>query len=340
MRFDLADLRLFLAVVEAGSITAGAAEANLSLAAASERLREMEAAGGVALLVRGRRGTLPTQAGETLAHHARRVLREMARLKDELGAHAAGLRVRIRLLANTAALTECLPDRLGGWLAAHPRIDVDLKERTSVEIAAAVSGGLADIGILSEAAATSSLHLVPFARDQLVVVAARDHALAGARRVGFADLLGQRFVGLTGGAIQDHLEAQAARLGRRMVYRIKVRTFEAVCRLAAHGVGLGIVPATAARRSRGRSAFATLRLSDGWSRRRLCICHRRDAELSPVARDLIRHLSEPVRRPGRGADPSISDLPLSDLPLSDLPTGSTYLLPFEASPPARVNTPE
>lgn len=55
MRFDLTDLRLFLAVVEAGSITHGAAAANLSLAAASERLRDMEAVGGVSLLDRGRR---------------------------------------------------------------------------------------------------------------------------------------------------------------------------------------------------------------------------------------------------------------------------------------------
>ncbi len=46
MRFDLADLSLFLTIVEAGSITHGAARANLSLPAASERLRDMEAASG------------------------------------------------------------------------------------------------------------------------------------------------------------------------------------------------------------------------------------------------------------------------------------------------------
>ena len=55
MRFDLADLRLFLAIVDAGSITHGALAANLSVAAASERLRDMEASGGVRLLERGRR---------------------------------------------------------------------------------------------------------------------------------------------------------------------------------------------------------------------------------------------------------------------------------------------
>ena len=71
MRFDLIDLRLFLAVVDAGSITHGAAEAGMSLPAASERLRDMEAAGEVLLLRRGRRGVSPTEAGEALAYHAR-----------------------------------------------------------------------------------------------------------------------------------------------------------------------------------------------------------------------------------------------------------------------------
>lgn len=43
MRLDLADLRLFIAIVDTGSITGGAANAHLALASASERLRKMEA---------------------------------------------------------------------------------------------------------------------------------------------------------------------------------------------------------------------------------------------------------------------------------------------------------
>ena len=54
MRFDLADLSLFRHVVEAGSITHGAQRANLALAAASTRIRNMEGTLGVPLLMRGR----------------------------------------------------------------------------------------------------------------------------------------------------------------------------------------------------------------------------------------------------------------------------------------------
>jgi len=56
MRLDLDDLSLFRHVAEAGSITGGAARANLALAAASTRLRGMEATIGSTLLERGRAG--------------------------------------------------------------------------------------------------------------------------------------------------------------------------------------------------------------------------------------------------------------------------------------------
>jgi len=63
MRFDMTDLRLFLHVVEAGSITAGADRAHLALAAASARIRGMEDDLGTSLLERMRHGIEPTAAG-------------------------------------------------------------------------------------------------------------------------------------------------------------------------------------------------------------------------------------------------------------------------------------
>ncbi|WP_207459991.1 LysR family transcriptional regulator [Azospirillum sp. SYSU D00513] len=298
MRFDLTDLRLFLAVVDAGSITHGAADAGLSLSAASERLQDMEAAGGITLLERGRRGVRPTAAGEALAHHARLILHQMARLRGELGEHAKGFRVTIRLLANTAAITEFLPERLAGWMASHPQVDLDLKERQSSDIARSVLAGFADIGILSDAAETEGLILRPFATDRLVVVTAREHPLAATPRVRFSDVTGQPFIGLAGGALQDHLDMQAARIGGTLKIRVKVRGFDGVCRMAGEGVGIGIVPETAARRWKRSCRLAVIRLSEGWATRRLSVCVRGEQELTPQGRSLFEHLAGDGR-PGR-----------------------------------------
>ena len=119
MRFDLVDLQLFLHVVDAGSITAGSQRAHLALASASERIQNMEAALGVPLLVRGRRGVQPTAAGLALQRHARLVFQQLARMRAELGEHAAGLKGQVRLLCNRAALSEYLPEVLAGFMARH-----------------------------------------------------------------------------------------------------------------------------------------------------------------------------------------------------------------------------
>lgn len=291
MRFDLTDLRLFLAVVDAGSITHGAAEVGLSLPAASERLRDMETGGGVQLLERGRRGVRPTPAGEALAHHARQIQRQLAQMRGELSEHASGLRATIRLAANTATITEFLPRRLGDWMAGHPRVDIELKERQSIEIARAVSAGLVEIGILSGAVDTSGLVLRPFAIDQLVVIVPHDHALATAKQIAFAEVLHEQFVGLASGSLQEHIDAQAARLGTRLKMRVRLRTFESICQMAGRGIGLGIVPETVAQRC-GRSAkIAALRLTDGWATRKLSVCTRSLEDLPPPALDLFEHLA-------------------------------------------------
>ena len=92
MRFDLTDLRLFLHVVEAGSITHGAGRMHLAIAAASTRIRDMEAALGTPLLNRERQGVQPTEAGRTLLHHARVMLQQAERMREDLAEYADGLR--------------------------------------------------------------------------------------------------------------------------------------------------------------------------------------------------------------------------------------------------------
>ncbi|MCO7726373.1 LysR family transcriptional regulator [Brucella intermedia] len=291
MRFDLTDLRLFLAVADTGSITHGAADVGLSLPAASERLRDMEAAGQVMLLERGRRGVSLTEAGEALVHHARTVMRQMADMHSELGLHAKAMRTAIRVAANTAAITEYLPAKLATWMTENPRIDVELKERQSADIARAVVRGFVEIGILSDAAGTTELERIPFAQDQLVVIVAKHHRLAGSKRVSFPDILQEQFIGLSAGALQEHIESQASRLGGRLKIRTRLRTFEGIGNMVAAGAGIAIIPHTAAQRLRKTLPIATVAISDAWAKRNLVIAVRSREELTAAAKSLVDHLA-------------------------------------------------
>ncbi len=247
------------------------------------------------LLNRGRRGIAPTEAGEMLAHHARKILHQMAQMRGDIGQYAKGLRTSVRIFANTAAITEFLPERFGSWMAAHPQIDVDLKERESGEVARNVSAGFAEIGVLSSAVETDNLILRPFATDRLVCVASREHPLAGNGPVLFADLLGDPFIGMAGGALQDHIEGQASRLATKMKMRVRLRSFQGICRMAGAGTGVGIIPESAAKRCQRSTQIAIIRLRDEWATRRLSLCVRDEGELTPPAKALFDHLSHTAK---------------------------------------------
>lgn len=292
MRYDLTDLRLFLCVVDAGSITHGAADMGLSLPAASERLRDMELIGQVKLLERGRRGVALTDAGMALAHHARIVLRQMSNMHEDLISHARGMRLSVRLLANTAAMSEHLPAPLARWMAQNPQIDIDLKERPSNEIARAIAGGFADIGILSDAVETDTLQLLPFTIDRLVVIAPADHTICQKKSLSLADILHEPFVGLSAGALSDHIESHATRLGAKLKMRTRLRTFEGLGAMVCAGVGLAIIPETAARRLKRTTKVVSVPLTDKWATRQLSICIRAIDSLPSAARDLAQQLSK------------------------------------------------
>jgi DNA-binding transcriptional LysR family regulator len=291
MRFDLTDLRLFVEVVDAGSITAGAERSNLALAAASTRIRGMEESLGAGLLTRSRQGVTPTAAGLTLLKHARTLLGDAARLNDDLSAYAGGGGGEVRLLANTNALTEFLPEALSAFLAAHPQVSVDLEERLSDEIVGLVAEGVADAGIVAGTVDVGALATFPFRSDRFVVVAATDHPLAARSRVGFVEALDYDLVGLErSSSLQRFLSGKAAREGRPLKLRVQLRSFDAVCRLVECGVGVGVVPATTAARAARTMALAIVDLTDDWAVRDLNIVVRAGERLRPYAQALVDSL--------------------------------------------------
>jgi len=273
MRFDLADLRLFVCVVDSGSITAGARQANLALASASERISNIESDAGVALLERSRRGVVTTEAGEALAHHARLILRQHSLLQGELRDFGTGTRGTLLLYANTAALMGLLPQKLAPWLAQRPRLNIDLRERTSTEIVKMIGAGLAEAGVVSDAVNPTGLTIQPVASDPLVLIVPVAHRLAESKAVCFADVADEQFIGLeAGSALQDHIDQHAAGLRKTLNLRIRMKSFEGSCQMVSQGVGVAIIPLAIAGRYRRRYAFKTLAISDTWARRRLCLC--------------------------------------------------------------------
>lgn len=291
MRFDLVDLQLFIAVAEARSITQGALRAHLALASASARIKGLEAALGVALLKRGRRGVELTAAGESLLDHARIVMHNVDTMRGDLAAFASGVKVSVQLLANTSGLSEHLPKALAAFLREHPDINIDVEERESADIAAAIAAGAADLGFAAEHALPDHVERFPFSEDRLVLVTARRGEFAGRRQIDFREVSSRDFVGLTNStALASHIARHAARLGLRLRFRARLRDFDAICQLVAADVGIAVVPEAAARRCARSKPIEIIKIRDAWANRKLAICARNFKTLPRPARQLVEFL--------------------------------------------------
>ena len=291
MRFDLVDLQLFIAVAESRSITRGALRAHLALASASARIKGLEAALGVALLKRGRRGVELTAAGESLLDHARTIIHNVEAMRGDLVAYASGVRASVHLLANTSGLSEHLPKALAAFLREHPDFNVDVEERESTDIAAAIATGAADLGFAAEHALPDNLERFLFSEDRLMLVVARRGDFAGRRQIDFQEVAEHDFVGLTNStALQVHISRHAARLGVRLRFRARLRDFDAICQLVAADVGMAVVPEAAARRCARSMPITMIRIRDAWANRRLAICARSFKTLPRPAKQLVEHL--------------------------------------------------
>jgi DNA-binding transcriptional LysR family regulator len=288
IQFDLTDLRLFVLTAEERNLTRAAARQNLSLAAASARIKALEAQSGLLLFAREARGVRLTPPGEAFLHHARGVLRQADQLRADLLEYGEGLGGHVRVFANTTAVTDFLPEILPGFLSANPRVSIDLQEKPNAEIPRGVLVGRSDIGIVAGPVDTLNLRSIHFSTDRLVLVTSRRHPFARRRRIGFAETLDEDAVGMQqGSTLETFLSNMTSQLGRQLKLRIQLSSFDAMCRMIGAGVGVGVVPESAARRNQGSMNLALVELTDAWSVRERYILVRDNESLPAYAEALV-----------------------------------------------------
>lgn len=293
MRFDLIDLKLFLNISEAGSITMGAKLSRLTLQAASERLRGMEGELGIPLMKRSKSGVSLSEAGFSLQRHAKVVLNHIECMRSELSKFGHGMNGHIKILCNSAAHSEYLPVLVGEFLRANENISIDVREKSSGEIVSDLRNNVSDLGIVADSVDLDGLSMVPFRADNLVVVAPSKSGRLKNNEVYFSEVVSMPFVGLSeGSALQLSLENHAKSLGARMNYRVRLASFDAVAQVISCGVGIGIVPQQAAERLVHQLDIRTIRLKDEWALRKLMICFREFETLPVYYQELVEFLKD------------------------------------------------
>ena len=293
MHFDLADLRLFIHIAESPSLTQGARRAHLSPAAASARIKALEGQFDSRLLYRDSRGVELTPAGQKLLQHARLVMRQVDYLKSEFTEYGADNAGHIRIFANTTAVTEFLPEILADFLAQRPGVTVDLQEKLTRDIVRGVLDGSTDMGIIAGPVKATGLQAIHFSTDRLLLAMPIGHPLAGEARVSLQQTLAYQHIGLhAGSTLLTFLHDQVERLGGKLSLRIQMSGFEAICRMIEAGVGIGIIPESAARRHSRTMRLATVELDEPWAVRERRVLVRDLDALPGSIRALIARLQE------------------------------------------------
>ncbi len=290
MRYELTDLRLFLAIADRESLTAGASAMHLSAPSASYRLKNFEEAVGVQLFTRSSKGMELTQAGLVVRDHARTILASVDSMQREVERFSKGGKGHIRIAANSSC-QESLHRRSDAYLIAHPAINLDVEDRSSEDVVHAVLGRAADIGMLAGEVDLMGLMSINYAIDELVMVTAVEHPLARTMAVKFADVLDNDFITMDPGSSNFHyLQRMAAKTGRRFNARMNVRNFATALKLVEKNVGVAIVPRSVAAPLIRERRISCIRLTDPWASRLQRIVAIDFAQLPEYIRDFVDFL--------------------------------------------------
>lgn len=293
MKLDPLSLRLFVRVVEEGTIAAAAAREHIAPAAVSKRISELESLLDAPLLVRTNRGVTPTAAGLSLLNLARGILNELDNIAYQMREFSSGTRGIVRVLANISVITQFMPSALADFLAAHPMVQVSLKESVSPAIVKGIAENQADIGFFLQGTYPESLEIHPFRTDRLALIAPAGHPLAGRTAVRFAETVDYDWVGLHASSNMNmRMSRAAAEIGRPLKFRIRVTSYDALCLMVQAGLGIGILPRDIAGTYGKMLDFSIIELDETWAHRQLVIGIRSYETLPVAARLLFDYLRQ------------------------------------------------
>lgn len=290
MKLDPVSLRLFVSVVEEGTIAAAAKREHIAAAAVSKRLSELEELLDSKLLTRTNKGITPTDAGLSLLFMARSALNNLNEIVVQMRDYSHGRRGSVHVLANISAITQFMPGLIKSFMTLYPLIHVSLEEQQSLAITKAVAENRADIGIFTRLPHGADIEVFPFRSDRLVLLVPNEHPLAGRDSVDLNDTLDYEYVALRSGTHLNFQMIKAANdLGRSLKIRMEVASYDALCLMVQAGVGIGILPEGSAAIYRLNGA-SIVRLNEPWASRELSACVRSRAALSTAAQLFLAHV--------------------------------------------------
>lgn len=184
-RLKLQQIALFDKIVDVGSLLAASRELHMTQPALSKSIQELESHFGRPLLVRTRRGVVPTEFGRMLHGHCQALLSELRLLADDLNAWNTGVSGQVIVGSLISASAQLLPQAVTRLRETAPDVVVEVRVGINETMFEALARGELDVvvGLLPASAGNPLLEHVPLYDENLSAVVGRQHPLAGRPRV-------------------------------------------------------------------------------------------------------------------------------------------------------------
>ena len=238
-------LRYFVEVAKMKSFTKAAINCHVAQPALSQQIRRLETLLGLKLFNRLPRGATLTSEGEILLPYVQTVLNAVKET-DNVAADLRGIaRGTIKVVSLPSACVYILPSKIAAFKRDHPRIDIVMEEKISVDIPELVLSGAFDLGV------TQSPHLVPglsramIHEEALLLAVPEGHPLAARQEIDLIEAAGEPFIVTKRATEFRNLAEDLCRnAGFEMHAAFEADHFDALQAYCAVGMGVALIPSS------------------------------------------------------------------------------------------------
>jgi DNA-binding transcriptional LysR family regulator len=293
---ELRHLRYFVAVAEELHFGRAAARLNVAQPALSQQIKQLERELGALLLARTKRRVALTEPGRLFLAEARRTLAQAALAVEVVRGAEAGEVGRLRIGYVDAALWSPLPEVIRAFRERFPRVALTMLERLPAEQPGDLRRGDVDLAIGPPPPAGAQVEVTPFTEEAGMVALPAVHPLAGREAIAIGELADSPWV-LVPARVPSRLRDLTLRAAAAAGFTPRVgqeaRELDTLIALVSAGLGVTLVPASAARFPRPGVVFRPL-AGEALSFRLVALRRR---GLAPPA---VRSFLEVLRDVGRG----------------------------------------
>jgi len=287
---EIRQLKAFLAIAEAKTFTAGARRVNVTQAAISMQIRQLEEEVGLQLFTRTPRRVILTEAGEYLLERARKILREhdaaVAEIAEVAGAEYG--RLRIGSASGTFAMNQ-LPTIMQQLKQKFPNSELTVGSGTSERLVDRIMHGELDTAFVSLPVDNLNISTESLFSDEIVAIANPKHPLAKEKYISAATLAGESLIlGERGGNTRRMIDEFFQAANVRPNITMELSRQEAINKMVANNLGVGMAGAKSVARDIREGKLVSWLIEGAEIKWELGLARLRGGHFSPIGKEFVQ----------------------------------------------------